>query len=54
MACADLAAEAALFAALAAVTRADLSGDILVLSGPQGTGMVVRTRGAPRQPSRQP
>ena len=50
MACTDLAAEAAFFAALAAATRADLTGDILVLSGPEGAEMDFRARGATPQP----
>ncbi len=50
MACADLAAEAAFFAALAAATRADLTGDRLVLSGAEGAELVFRARGATPQP----
>ena len=50
MACTDLAAEAAFFAALAAATRADLTGDRLVLSGAEGAELVFRARGAVLQP----
>jgi heat shock protein HslJ len=50
MACADLAAEAAFFAALAATTRAELTGDRLVLSGAEGAELVFRARGATPQP----
>ncbi len=49
MACDDLAAEAAFFAALAAATRAELTGDRLVLSGAEGAELVFRAGGGAAQ-----
>lgn len=50
MACDDLAAENAFFAALAAATRAEVTGDRLVLSGAAGAELVFRARAPAAQP----